>query len=110
MPNKDMIKAACASLDELPKEWPTPPERADNAINAALEAAWPRFNPDDPETCPKTEFAPSGLPWMKLANDGSKIAVEFGIFNAECITDVPITWKHVIRYCDPADILPRTEE
>jgi len=37
---------------------------ADGAIQAAINSLWTPFDPQDPETWPKSEYAPSGDAWL----------------------------------------------
>ena len=64
------------------------------ALQAGINAAWPKFDAEDPETWPQTE----GL-YLCMFDIGK---IEIRGFK----TELAHTWHLVQRYCDIADILP----
>ena len=75
------------------------------AIQAAINALWTPFDPQDPETWPKSEYAPSGKPWLVEFVNG---ALASSKFRDGHVCDG--WWSTVIRYTDPIHITPTETE
>ena len=74
---------------------------ARQSIRVALDAAWTTFDPNNPDTWPKSDVAPSGWNWLLFRPDHIG-KFELGVWKGR----ETIVWKHCVRYCDPADIMP----
>jgi len=69
---------------------------------AVINAAWTTFDPEDKETWPKSEYAPSGVLWLRIFIPNSiKIAISQATWGGS-----PSGWRLTAAYADPADLMP----
>ena len=53
--------------------------QAKEVLKYGINAAWTKFNIDDPAAIPETRFAPSGSLWLFLEMDGTPILMTFSM-------------------------------
>jgi len=78
------------------------------SIQAAIDAAWTKFDPEDLETWPSNPYTPGGHEWLGIDVKGDPYGVMFDDDGSyahfmelrEC---TPVT---VVCYADPADLMP----
>lgn len=76
-------------------------------LQEGINAAWHRFDPEDPETWPKSEYAPSGLPWLWIKVENGAVLLNTARF---IHPEFEYAVLNTVRYCDPADIMPSMED
>lgn len=76
-----------------------------DVINIYLTECWQVFDKDDESTWPKTQYAPSGIPWLVIEHEGVQPR-----FYATLWDTIGQRWMvlplRITHYLDPADILP----
>ncbi len=74
-------------------------------VQAAIDEAWTRFDPEDKETWPKSTYAPSHKMWACVNSNGD---IENCVFTNPRNFD----WGEVgiTKYADPADLMSQEGE
>lgn len=88
---------------------------------AAIDAAWHKFRPEDPDTWPESDKAPSGNPWLCLTpyeRSGEHVCTGYWnvVRTGEYHRDIQggyfsgpadVGWiEDTTAYADPADFMP----
>ena len=109
---QEMIDAAHHALAGDPST--DPDATLESVLQAAINAAWTEFNPDNPDTWPKSEYAPSGMPWLckNVSGELKSLLWDFEHIGGAFYDPIYDVFLYdIVIVCDPADLLPiNTEE
>ncbi|MBL4751979.1 MAG: hypothetical protein JKY52_00045 [Flavobacteriales bacterium] len=94
-------KMKLAAEDEAAKEFVSP--IAAPMLRAGIDAAWDTLDPEDVKTWPKSEYAPSGNPWLILVDGGFHPIL--AMFTGDDGFRNVIMCSHAY-YADPANFFP----
>ncbi len=70
-------------------------------LRGGINAAWTKFNIDDPAAIPETKFAPSDRLWLFLEMDGTPVSMTFSINELVNRGDT-----EYLAFADPVDVMP----
>ncbi len=85
------------------KYWEAFYQPTEISIEAAIDAAWTKFDPFDESTKPNTKYAPSGMMWLIVVTKHDRPK---RILSSSFNKKYPSHWNGVRAYCDPIDLLP----
>lgn len=79
-----------------------------NVLQAAINAAWTRFDPEEKETWPKSSKSPSGMYWIVIQNGAefNKTPISKDFFDTEGRLMWVEGYDTITAYADPADLMP----
>ncbi len=80
---------------------------ADQVLQAGVNAAWTRFDPEDESTWPNSSLAPSGMPWLVENHEQGDTYPEIGCDEWLVKEKDWLMCFNSIHYADPATLMPK---